>query len=129
VIPSPAPPLAPTNTPAAPPSALARPKRNARFSVAEAYRTLSSHQAFDRAFDDVGSWLPKLRPVPASASAPASAAPPAESRPGSSYGGTDDSGTRTPAAAEPDARVPMEVEAASVMSVLRHFDVRFGRDC
>ncbi|KAM0561659.1 hypothetical protein ACHAPJ_002827 [Fusarium lateritium] len=68
-------------------------------SCAEAYQTLSSHRNFSKAADDIGSWLPKLKATP---------------RPG----------TRpTP----PGAMMPIEVEAASIMSVLKDFDVRFGR--
>lgn len=62
-------------------------------SCAEAYQTLSSHKNFDKASDDIGSWLPKLR------------ATPTQSGP---------------------SLMPVEVEAASIMSVLKDFDVRFG---
>jgi hypothetical protein len=65
-------------------------------SCAEAYQTLSSHRNFDKASDDIGSWLPKLRATPAS----------------------DEQ--------QPNKIMPMEVEAASIMSVLKDFDVRFG---
>ena len=65
-------------------------------SCAEAYQTLSSHRNFDKASDDIGSWLPKLRATPA------------------------------PESAKPNRMMPMEVEAASIMSVLKDFDVRFG---
>jgi hypothetical protein len=65
-------------------------------SCAEAYQTLSSHRNFDKASDDIGSWLPKLRATPAS----------------------DEH--------QPNKIMPMEVEAASIMSVLKDFDVRFG---
>ncbi|KIL91280.1 hypothetical protein FAVG1_04894 [Fusarium avenaceum] len=68
-------------------------------SCAEAYQTLSSHRNFSKAADDIGSWLPKLKATP---------------RPG----------TRP---APPGAMMPIEVEAASIMSVLKDFDVRFGR--
>ncbi|RDA93035.1 hypothetical protein CP533_0696 [Ophiocordyceps camponoti-saundersi (nom. inval.)] len=70
-------------------------------SCAEAYQTLSSHRNFDRAADDMNSWLPKLK----------AAAP----------GRGGDSQER--------GRHAIEVEAASIMSVLKEFDVRFGRDC
>ncbi|RDA87598.1 hypothetical protein CP532_3957 [Ophiocordyceps camponoti-leonardi (nom. inval.)] len=70
-------------------------------SCAEAYQTLSSHRNFDRAADDMNSWLPKLK----------AAAP----------GRVGDSEHR--------GRHAIEVEAASIMSVLKEFDVRFGRDC
>jgi hypothetical protein len=29
----------------------------------------------------------------------------------------------------PAGRIPIEVEAASIMSVLKEFDIRFGREC
>ncbi|KAF5980639.1 bzip transcription factor [Fusarium bulbicola] len=68
-------------------------------SCAEAYQTLSSHRNFSKAADDIGSWLPKLKATP---------------RPGSRP-------------APPGAMMPIEVEAASIMSVLKDFDIRFGR--
>lgn len=66
-------------------------------SCADAYKTLASHSNFDKASEDIGTWLPKLRAIPREVS-------------GSS------------------ARLPIEVETASIMSVLRGFDVRFGRE-
>ncbi|KAK2608711.1 hypothetical protein QQS21_002700 [Conoideocrella luteorostrata] len=68
-------------------------------SCAEAYQTLSSHRNFSKAADDISSWLPKLK-------------------------------TTTPEAnrGPVPARQAIEVEAASIMSVLKEFDVRFGRD-
>ncbi|KXJ93502.1 hypothetical protein Micbo1qcDRAFT_161518 [Microdochium bolleyi] len=68
-------------------------------SCADAYKTLASHQNFDKAADDIGTWLPKLKAVPREVSGRGSA-----------------------------ARLPIEVETASIMSVLRGFDVRFGRE-
>ncbi|KAF7563171.1 hypothetical protein G7046_g974 [Stylonectria norvegica] len=68
-------------------------------SCAEAYQTLSSHRNFEKAADDIGSWLPKLKATPRG-------------------------GAR---AAPPGRMMPIEVEAASIMSVLKDFDVRFGR--
>ncbi|KAL2152148.1 hypothetical protein VTH82DRAFT_5332 [Thermothelomyces myriococcoides] len=75
-------------------------------SCADAYKTLASHRHFDEAADDIGSWLPKLKALPV----------PRHSGPvgGGSLG-------------HRDARAPIEVEAASIMSVLKDFDVRFGR--
>ncbi|KJZ74525.1 hypothetical protein HIM_06121 [Hirsutella minnesotensis 3608] len=70
-------------------------------SCAEAYQTLSSHRNFDRAADDIGSWLPKLKATTPS---------------------------RGPDSQHP-GRQAIEVEAASIMSVLKEFDVRFGREC
>ncbi|GAB1314467.1 Hap4 transcription factor, heteromerization domain protein [Madurella fahalii] len=72
---------------------------------AEAYKTLASHRHFDEAADDIGSWLPKLKalPVPRPSGGNTRGYPPGSRRP------------------------PIEVEAASIMSVLKDFDVRFGR--
>ncbi|KAI1505809.1 hypothetical protein F5X99DRAFT_415850 [Biscogniauxia marginata] len=65
-------------------------------SCADAYKTLSSHRNFERAADEIGTWLPKLRAAPKEAST--------------------------------SARLPIEVETASIMGVLKEFDVRFGRE-
>ncbi|TDZ35651.1 bZIP transcription factor hapX [Colletotrichum spinosum] len=67
-------------------------------SCAQAYQTLASHRNFEKAADDIGSWLPKLRAAP---------------RPGQTL--------------PSPSRLPIEVEAASIMSVLKDFDIRFGR--
>ncbi|KAL2144610.1 hypothetical protein VTI28DRAFT_8821 [Corynascus sepedonium] len=75
-------------------------------SCADAYKTLASHRHFDEAADDIGSWLPKLKALPV----------PRQSGPV----GNGARGHR-------DGRAPIEVEAASIMSVLKDFDVRFGR--
>jgi hypothetical protein len=69
-------------------------------SCAEAYQTLASHRNFAKAADEIDSWLPKLK-----------ATSPAGPRP------------------NPRGRMPIEVEAASIMSVLKEFDIRFGREC
>ncbi|KAK7966215.1 uncharacterized protein PG986_000492 [Apiospora aurea] len=71
-------------------------------SCAEAYKTLSSHRNFDRAADDIGTWLPQLKAVPHEAK-----------------GRLPENRSR---------HHPIEVEAASIMSVLKGFDVRFGRE-
>jgi Hap4-like Hap2/3/5-binding protein len=85
----------------APPKLVApKPGLGLSLSCAEAYQTLSSHRNFDKATDDIGSWLPKLRAVPR-------------------MGETLPSPTAS--------RLPIEVEAASIMSVLKDFDIRFGR--
>ncbi|KAI0849020.1 hypothetical protein F5Y00DRAFT_72095 [Daldinia vernicosa] len=65
-------------------------------SCAEAYKTLSSHRNFDKAADEIGTWLPRLKAAPL----PANTA----------------------------GRPPIEVQVASIMGVLREFDVRFGRE-
>lgn len=69
-------------------------------SCAEAYQTLASHRNFERAADEISSWLPKLKAT-----------------------------TKEETKVTPIGRMPIEVEAASIMSVLKEFDVRFGRDC
>lgn len=61
-------------------------------SVADTYRTLSTHKNFNQASDELNTWLGRLQPTPQQA-----------------------------------GRAPMEVEAASVMGVLKFFDRRFGR--
>lgn len=66
-------------------------------SCADAFTTLSRHPNFNRASDSLSSWLPKLHTLPN----PRDLAP-------------------------PDSRAAMEVEAASVMGVLRYFDRRFA---
>jgi hypothetical protein len=73
-------------------------------SCADAYKTLSSHRHFGEAADDIGDWLPRLRAAPV--------LPPPRGQPDRSR--------------RPAGRAPMEVEAASIMSVLKGFDVRFG---
>jgi hypothetical protein len=78
-------------------------------SCADAYKTLASHRHFDEAADDIGSWLPKLKALPVPRS------------------GLGSAGGRSRSGAGRDGRAPIEVEAASIMSVLKDFDVRFGR--
>ncbi|KAI1764597.1 hypothetical protein GGR53DRAFT_305168 [Hypoxylon sp. FL1150] len=65
-------------------------------SCADTYKTLSSHRNFEKAVDDIGTWLPQLRAAPQHPNA--------------------------------NARLPIEVETASIMGVLKEFDVRFARD-
>ncbi len=65
-------------------------------TCADAYKTLSSHRNFERAADEIGTWLPKLKAIPQDFST--------------------------------SARAPIEVETASIMSVLKGFDVRFGKN-
>lgn len=60
-------------------------------SCADAYETLSRHPAFEKASEELSTWMPQLATVP---------------------GGRE--------------RTAFEVEAASVMSVLRFFNHRFG---
>ncbi|ATY61796.1 bZIP transcription factor [Cordyceps militaris] len=70
-------------------------------SCAEAYQTLASHRNFSEAADDINSWLPKLKAT--------------------SRTSTSRQSSR--------GRNAIEVEAASIMSVLKEFDIRFGREC
>lgn len=74
----------PVATPSQPPPTL---------TCADTYKTLSTHKNFDKATDELGSWVGQLLPVP------------------------DQHSSKT----------AMEVEAASVMGVLKLFDRRFGR--
>lgn len=71
-------------------------------SCADAYKTLASHKHFTEAADDINTWLPLLKAAPK----------PREPAIGRNGG---------------NSRTPIEVEAASIMSVLKGFDVRFGR--
>lgn len=68
-------------------------------SCADAFTTLSRHPNFSRASDEISTWLPKLHTLP----------------------NPKDLGL----AEKPG---PMEVEAASVMGVLRYFDRRFAEN-
>ncbi|KAJ5109349.1 putative transcriptional activator [Penicillium angulare] len=99
-------PTAPTtrnNPPMPPQSAISKPSTpNAlTLSCADAFTTLSRHPNFSRASDEISTWLPKLHTLP----------DPNEQ------------------AISPDTRsgrAALEVEAASVMGVLRYFDRRFA---
>ena len=82
-------------------------------SCADAYKTLASHRHFNEAADDIGSWLPKLKALPIP-------------RPGGGGGGAA-TGRGGRGHGSGGGRAPIEVEAASIMSVLKDFDVRFGR--
>lgn len=90
------------NNPSMPPqSAIPKPSTpNAlTLSCADAFTTLSRHPNFSRASDEISTWLPKLHTLP----------------------NPKDLGL----AEKPG---PMEVEAASVMGVLRYFDRRFAEN-
>ena len=68
-------------------------------TCADAFTTLSRHPAFDQAISsDLGSWVPQL------------------------------AAGRKPASSSRPDRTAYEIEAASVMAVLRFFDRRFGGD-
>ncbi|KAJ5908914.1 bZIP transcription factor hapX [Penicillium taxi] len=90
------------NVPANPAPVAPKPKPNTpnalTLSCADAFTTLSRHPNYSRASDEISTWLPKLHPLP---------------------------NARELAAAH-DSRAAMEIEAASVMGVLRYFDRRFA---
>ncbi|KAH9909521.1 hypothetical protein F4778DRAFT_1911 [Xylariomycetidae sp. FL2044] len=75
------------------PNSSVNPTLGISLSCADTYKTLASHRNFEKAADNIGTWLPKLRAAPRQAH-----------------------------------RLPIEVEAASIMGVLKEFDVRFGRE-
>ncbi|GAW19389.1 hypothetical protein ANO14919_088750 [Xylariales sp. No.14919] len=79
-----------------PPAQTSNPATGVSLSCADAYQTLSSHPCFERATDEIETWLPKLRAVP---------------KPTNTLG-----------------RTALDVETASIMGVLKEFDVRFGRN-
>ncbi|KAI1272284.1 hypothetical protein F5Y07DRAFT_392135 [Xylaria sp. FL0933] len=81
---------------AQPTSQTSVPATGVSLSCAAAYQTLSSHPGFDRASDEIETWLPKLKAIPKS---------------GNTFG-----------------RTALDVETASIMGVLKEFDVRFGRN-
>ncbi|KAI2634065.1 hypothetical protein GGS21DRAFT_539590 [Xylaria nigripes] len=72
------------------------PSTGVSLSCADAYQTLSSHPGFERATDEIETWLPKLKAVPKS----------------KAFG----------------QRTALDVETASIMGVLKEFDVRFARN-
>lgn len=70
-----------------------QPRTPPSLSVADTYKTLSTHKSFDQASDELNTWLGRLHATP------------------HHHAG----------------RASVEVEAASVMGVLKLFDRRFGR--
>lgn len=76
-------------------------------SCADAYRTLSRHPAFDQASQELGAWIPELKTIP-----------------GGSASVNGQSGREERIM---EGLTAFEVEAASVMGVLKFFDRRFGR--
>lgn len=90
------------NAPVPPQPAPAKPATPSALtlSCADAFTTLSRHPNFTQASDEISSWLPKLHTLPNPRDLPL-----AEDRGG---------------------RAAIEVEAASVMGVLRYFDRRFA---
>lgn len=97
---------------AAPPSAprpsSAVPVRGeVKLSCAETYKTLASHAHFDDAAGQLGEWLPKLAALPRR---------------------EEGGGNGRENSAMYPGRGAMDIDAASVMSVIKYFDVRFGRE-
>lgn len=82
-------------------------------SCADAYKTLASHKHFPEAADDINTWLPRLKAREPQVGVGGGG--------GGGGAGGKDGGRRG------SGRAPIEVEAASIMSVLKGFDVRFGR--
>lgn len=70
-------------------------------SCSDAFTTLSRHPNFSRASDELNTWLPQLHTLPNPRDLPANSF---------------------------NSRPAMEVEAASVMGVLRYFDRRFATE-
>ncbi|KAL4958960.1 bZIP transcription factor HapX [Aspergillus stella-maris] len=85
--------------PAPPRQTVERASTPLTLSCADAFTTLSRHPNFSRASDELASWLPKLHTLP---------------------------NPRDVSRTTPSSRAAMEVEAASVMGVLRYFDRRFA---
>lgn len=107
-------PLEPANTAATGPT----------LSCADAFSTLARHPAFDQASVELSSWVPQLatRSVPALAS-PAITSSDATGTAGGNVVPPMQSGSHPM-----QGRTAFEIEAASVMGVLRFFDRRFGAD-
>ena len=100
-------------------------------SCADAFTTLSRHPAFERASRDLGEWLPRLVTIPSMARG-------ANKQPTPS-GKLGDGVRKSPLKGVSDilgrdhmptvaGRTAFDIEAASVMGVLRMFDRRFDRE-
>jgi hypothetical protein len=79
-------------------------KNSLTLTCADTFTTLSRHPNFSRASDELATWLPKLHTLPK----------------------PQDASSRESLASNISNRPAMEVEAASVMGVLRYFDRRFA---
>ena len=109
-------------------------------SCADAFTTLSRHPAFERASKDLGEWLPRLVTIPAVRNHSnenenatlendnVEGSSLAEATPATSTIVSDTA--KAPLAVHPNlgGRTAFDIEAASVMGVLRMFDRRFGKD-
>lgn len=72
-------------------------------SCADTYKTLSSHRNFDQAFEEIGTWLPKLKVV-------------------------EKPGERGEEEEESPGKSAVEIDAASIMTTLKFLDVRFRKN-
>jgi len=86
-----------------------------RLSCADAYMTLSRHRNYARASDEMGTWLPKLHTLPALAES------------SQRWDGGREGQRREAVDVDVVSRPAMDIEAASVMGVLKYFDRRFGK--
>ena len=84
-------------------------QQSTRLTCADAFTTLSRHPGFSAATDELNSWVPQLTAVP-------------------KYPPSSSSSTATTGTGTAPERTAFDIEAASVMSVLKFFDLRFGRD-
>ncbi|PGH07340.1 hypothetical protein GX51_01884 [Blastomyces parvus] len=89
----------PASSPLSPSASSAQHQQPITLSCADTYTALSRHPNFSRAADNLNTWLPRLHTLPNPRDLPQP-----------NYGG----------------RPAMEVEAASVMGVLKYFDRRFA---
>ena len=70
-------------------------------SCADTYKTLSSHRNFPQAFEEIGTWLPKLKVV--------------------------ERLEEKDKDEERSARAAVDIDAASIMTTLKFLDVRFRK--
>lgn len=88
-------------------------------NCADSYTVLSRHPQFSRATNDLSSWVPRLNIQPNTSSA-------SDIDPNTNATATVGVAGATGAIEQVDQRPAIEVEAASVMNVLRYFDRRFA---
>lgn len=77
-------------------------------SCADTYKTLSSHRNFSQAFEEIGTWLPKLKVVER-----------VEEKDEDEDKDADDE--------ERPGRAAVDIDAASIMTTLKFLDVRFRK--
>ena len=101
-------------------------------SCADAFTTLSRHPAYERATKDLDEWLPRLTTLPGQSHAHPASALLRTGRTAVEVAIEPEpeilAGTGELKADDQKGRTAFEIEAASVMGVLRFFDRRFGRD-